>query len=76
MSNLLFQIETNKVRAGEIFDKTLKIYEDFIVIRKRHWFVVNEYTITYKHIVRAHLIRFLVLIDYQLMLTNQKCFLC
>jgi hypothetical protein len=67
MSNLIYEILTNKVRAGTIFDTSLKIYEDFIVIRSRSWFTVNEYTITYKHIVRAHLITGIMFATLQIM---------
>ncbi|MBI2414539.1 hypothetical protein HYV31_01690 [candidate division WWE3 bacterium] len=67
MSNLIYEIKTNKIRAGAIFDTILRIHEDFIVLWSRHWFTVNEYTITYKHIVRAHLIKRIFFSNLQIM---------
>ncbi len=57
MSNLIYQINTYRVRARTIFKSTLKIYDDYIVFRKRKWFTVTEITITYNHIAQANLIK-------------------
>lgn len=45
----------NRIRAHSIFPQSLKIFEDIIVFRKRHWFSVDEMTITYNHIAQANL---------------------
>lgn len=56
MSNLIFEIGTYRLRAHTIFKSTLKIYEDFIVFRKRKWFTVQEITIPYNQIAQANLV--------------------
>lgn len=55
MTSFLYEIHTNLLRACTIFPKSLKIYTDYVVFRKRSWFTVEEVTMTTSNIVQAHL---------------------
>ena len=55
MSNLLYKVNKNRIRAHTIFKSSLAIYEDYMVFRDRHWLTVKETTITYKQIAQVNI---------------------
>lgn len=56
MSNLLLEVKTNLMRAHTIFGSSLKIYEDYLTLRRRVWFNVEEVTMTTSNIAQVNLI--------------------
>jgi hypothetical protein len=57
MSNLIYRVYLNRIRAHTVFKASLSIYEDFLVFKKRKWFNVSEVTITFNHIAQANIIK-------------------
>jgi len=55
MTSFIYQVNTNLLRACTIFPKSLKIFTDYVVFRKRAWFNVEEVTVTTSNIVQVHL---------------------
>ena len=57
MSSLLYKIQRNRLRARTLFNATLEVYEDYVVIKKRIWFNLHEVTISFNHIAQANIIK-------------------
>ena len=45
----------NRIKAHNIFPRSLKIYDDLLLFKIRKWFNVDENTITYNHIAQVSL---------------------
>ena len=56
MSNLLLEVKTNLMRAHTIFGSTLRIYDDYLTLRRRKWFNVEEVTMTTSNVVQVNLV--------------------
>jgi len=55
MSHLLTKIRGNMFMNQTMWEPTLMVYDDYIVYRRRHWFVVKEVTISYKQVAQVNL---------------------
>lgn len=55
MSNIIYKVNKNRIRAHTIFRSTLTIYEDYIVFWNRFWLTTKEITITYKQIAQVNI---------------------
>ncbi len=56
MSNLLLEVKMNLLRAHTIFGSTLRIYDDYLTLRRRKWFNVEEVTMTTDNVVQVNLV--------------------
>ena len=56
MSNVLLEVKTNLMRAHTIFGSNLRIYDDYLTLRRRKWFNVEEVTMTTSNIAQVNLI--------------------
>jgi hypothetical protein len=57
MSTLLMQLSGNLTLNRTIFPPFLYVYDDLLIYKKRHWFVVKEITISYNQIAQVILTR-------------------
>lgn len=55
MSHLLIKVVGNLFMNQTLWEPSLSVFDDFIVYRRRNWFVVREITIPYKQIAQVDL---------------------
>lgn len=53
-----------------MWEPSLIVYDDFIVYRRRHWFVLKEVTISYKQIAQVNLSTGLLFSELEIVITG------
>lgn len=72
MSHLLIKIIGNLFMNQTLWEPSISVYDDYILYRRRNWFVVREITIPYKQVAQVDLTRGIFFSEFEIAISGNE----